>query len=77
MISYQFSDVAVEEHNILYCSLGKSREDIAVKDLITTNYDLERVTKGPNDRYNYNYYGCNNILDTEGARTVSSQEEYM
>ena len=50
-ISYQFSDIAVEEHNILYCSLGKSREDIAVKDLITTNYDLERVTKGPNDRY--------------------------
>lgn len=46
----QFEVVIVEEHSMLHCALGRSREEITVKELVVTNFDLDHVVSGPKDR---------------------------
>ena len=51
MAYFQFRNVEEEEYIVLYCSLGTSRANITVSELLKYNHDLDQAFNGPNDRY--------------------------
>ena len=54
-ILIQFEDVSLVEHPVVFCPLGKERNEIDVKDSIQSNCTIGCEVDGSSDWYSNNY----------------------